>query len=219
MSFFQIKCIWNALLSPGGSLKKVLHVGCGQATLVNLPKGFQNGEWEEVRLDIAPDVNPDIIGTIQSMPDVPTGSMDAVYSSHNIEHVHFHEVPGVLAEFRRVLSPTGFCVIACPDITTVAAAVIERGLDGILYESPGGPITGNDILYGHSESIEKGAHYMAHKTGFDLPGIGQRLADAGFPGYHGKRIVKNWELRIIAFNERLSEDVRDEHHTRFAMLK
>jgi hypothetical protein len=70
----------------------MLHVGCGSATLAKLPPGFRDGSWSEVRLDINPAVKPDIIGTITDMPDVPSGSMDAVYSSHNIEHVYTHDV-------------------------------------------------------------------------------------------------------------------------------
>jgi predicted SAM-dependent methyltransferase len=37
--------------------------------------------------------------------------MDALYSSHNIEHVFAHEVVPTLKEFRRVLKPDGFVVI------------------------------------------------------------------------------------------------------------
>tara|TARA_B110000008_G_C16612067_1_gene420898 strand:+ start:309 stop:419 length:111 start_codon:yes stop_codon:yes gene_type:complete len=32
---------------------------------------------------------------------VETGSVDAIYSAHNIEHVYPHEVPIVLNEFYR----------------------------------------------------------------------------------------------------------------------
>ena len=49
------------------------------------------GEWQEVRLDISEQVAPDIIGTITDMEAVADGSMDALWSSHNIEHVFPHE--------------------------------------------------------------------------------------------------------------------------------
>ncbi|MDO8705893.1 MAG: methyltransferase domain-containing protein [Sulfuricaulis sp.] len=59
------------------------------------------------------------------MSAVATGSVDAVYSSHNIEHLYPHEVPVALAEFRRVLRGDGLLVIACPDLQSVCALVAE----------------------------------------------------------------------------------------------
>jgi ubiquinone/menaquinone biosynthesis C-methylase UbiE len=55
------------------------------------------------------------------MSAVETSSMDALYSSHNIEHVYAHEVPKALAEFKRVLRPDGFVIITCPDIQAICA--------------------------------------------------------------------------------------------------
>jgi predicted SAM-dependent methyltransferase len=39
------------------------------------------------------------------MSALATGSVDAVVSSHNMEHLYPHEVPLALAEFVRVLKP------------------------------------------------------------------------------------------------------------------
>ena len=61
-------------------------------------------------------VNPDIVGTLLDMSQVQTASVDAVYSSHNIEHVYPHEVPIVLKEFYRVLKDDGIVVLECPDL-------------------------------------------------------------------------------------------------------
>jgi predicted SAM-dependent methyltransferase len=84
-------------------MKKVLHVGCGQKTIMQMPVGFQDGTWSEVRFDINESVRPDIIGTITEMSTVEDASVNALYSSHNIEHVFPHEVVSVLSEFRRVI--------------------------------------------------------------------------------------------------------------------
>jgi len=43
------------------------------------------------------------------MPAVADGSVDAIYSSHNIEHLYPDEIPVALKEFLRVLKPEGFC--------------------------------------------------------------------------------------------------------------
>jgi len=44
--------------------------------------------WKEIRLDIDPANAPDILGTMLDMPAVADGSVDAIYSSHNIEHLY-----------------------------------------------------------------------------------------------------------------------------------
>jgi hypothetical protein len=45
-------------------------------------------------------LNPDIVGTMTDMSAVADASVDALFSSHNIEHLYPHEVPVALAEFR-----------------------------------------------------------------------------------------------------------------------
>lgn len=195
-------------------MKKVLHVGCGLSSLEHLPDGFQDGTWEEVRLDIDPDCNPHIVGTIQDMTEVASESVDAVYSSHNLEHVHFHEVAGVLQEFKRVLNPEGFCVITCPDIKAVAKAIIEHGVDGVLYSSPAGDITANDIMYGQSSAIEQGQFYMAHKTGFDLAALLRRLEEAEFYLCCGK--THGLSLWSMAFKENRDKSLVKSMFRRFA---
>jgi len=167
-------------LSENTEIRQVLHVGCGFNTIENLPAGFRDGTWTEVRFDIDPAVKPDRVGTITQMSEVETESVDALFSSHNIEHVFPHEVPAVLAEFQRVLKPNGFAVITCPDLMTVAEQIVEKGLLEPLYVSPAGPITPLDILYGHIDAVAEGRVYMAHKTGFTEALLRRDLGRAGF---------------------------------------
>lgn len=110
-------------------------------------------DWCEIRLDIDESVNPDVIGTMTNMQGVGDRSVDAVFSSHNIEHLYPHEVPVALAEFHRVLKPDGFALITCPDLQSVAALIAEDRLTEAAYVSPAGPITPLDIVYGHRASM------------------------------------------------------------------
>ena len=71
--------------------KTVLHVGCGHYDPKNLHPLFKPREWEEIRLDIDPHVRPDIINSITNMEDVKDGSVDAIWSSHNLEHLYAHD--------------------------------------------------------------------------------------------------------------------------------
>jgi ubiquinone/menaquinone biosynthesis C-methylase UbiE len=188
----------------------VLHVGCGAATIEKMPKGFKDGSWEEVRFDINPAVRPDVLGTITDMSAVQTNSVDAVYSSHNIEHVYSHEVSAVLGEFRRVIKEDGFAVITCPDLKAVAEKIVEAGLAEPLYHSPAGPIAPLDILYGHIAAVARGETYMAHRTGFTAETLMAQLNKAGFAMIGIARRPAHFDLWALATKKPASEEaVRD----------
>lgn len=74
-------------------MKSFLHVGCGPKYKNQTTKGFNTDEWQEIRFDIDESVNPDLVGTMTDMSSVQMGSVDALFSSHNIEHLYPHEVP------------------------------------------------------------------------------------------------------------------------------
>lgn len=162
------------------SERTVLHVGCGAPNREKLPAMFREPGWRELRFDIDPDVEPDLLGTMTDMGEVGTGSVDALYSSHNVEHLYLHEVPIAFAEFLRVLKPGGFALITCPDIQEVAKLIAEGRLEDTAYTSPAGPIMPIDIIYGYSRSIARGNHFMAHRTGYTGQTLGRKLVQAGF---------------------------------------
>jgi SAM-dependent methyltransferase len=162
--------------------KIVLNVGCGYSARQGLHPAFQGAEWHEVRLDIDPAVNPDIICSIIDMRPIATSSIDAVWSSHNLEHLHRHEVPTALSEFIRVLRPGGQLLLTLPDLQRIAELVAGDGLEDEAYVSPSGPITPLDMIYGHTHSLARGSQHMAHKTGFTTRTLAQLLGDAGFAG-------------------------------------
>lgn len=186
--------------------RKFLHVGCGRKAKAETTIGFSNENWKEIRLDIDADVNPDVVGSMLNMEEVRTETFDAIYSSHNIEHVYPHEVPVALSEFHRVLKPDGFVALTCPDLQSVAALIADDKLTEAAYNSPVGDITPLDIFYGHGASIERGHHYMAHKTGFTLKTLFEAFKTAGFSTSCGlKRGKPFYDLWILA-----SKSDRDE---------
>ena len=188
-------------------MKTFLHVGCGPQYKSEI-KGFDNENWKEIRFDIDEKVDPDIVGTLLDMSAVETGSVDAIYSSHNIEHVFPHEVPIVLREFHRVLKDDGMVVLVCPDLQSVCEAVVDDKLLQPLYESPAGPISPIDILYGYRPAIARGNEYMAHKGGFTYSVLNDAFIEAGFKMNYGGRNPDRWELFIISFKqEKLQEEI------------
>lgn len=193
-----------------GREKTVLHVGCGQKSQKDLPAFFQTEDWKEIRLDIQASVKPDIVADIMDMKPVTDGSVDAVFSSHNVEHVYIHQVHQVLSEFHRVIRPGGLVVITCPDIQHVAFHAALGKLDAPLYESPAGSITPQDIMYGHTASIARGEHYMAHKCAFTAESLGRRMMAAGFRNIMVER-DNAWNLwargnKFAAGDSRLKDD-------------
>ena len=166
-------------------MKTFLHVGCGPKRKDQTTCGFNS--WQELRLDIDEAVNPDIAGTMTDMPGVADASVDAVFSSQNIEHLYPHEMPVALAEFQRVLRPDGFVVITCPDLQSVCALVAQDKMTEPAYTLPAGPITPLDILYGHRPQMARGNLYMAHRCGFTQKVLTATLQAAGFATVAAKR--------------------------------
>jgi SAM-dependent methyltransferase len=160
--------------------KTVLNVGCGYPLRQRLPRSFLGPEWREIRLDIDPAVRPDILCSITDMSPVASQSVDAVWSSHNLEHIHRHEVPSALAEFYRVLRPSGLLLLTLPDLQQVAELVVADRLEDEAYRSPSGPVTPLDMIFGHTPSLARGYGFMAHKTGFTLRSLQKLLNETGF---------------------------------------
>jgi len=188
------------------NVKKILHVGPGhRMNGAKLPTIFQTLEWHEIRLDIDPANEPDIVGSMLEMVSVQDASMDAIYSAHNIEHVYIHEVPMMLKEFLRVLKPNGFLVVTCPDLQAVCLLVAEDKLTEPAYHSSAGPIAPLDILYGHRPALAAGNHYMAHKCGFTLNSLTLELKSAGFKTIAGKRRARGLDLWMVATKRQIDE--------------
>ena len=189
-------------------MKTFLHVGCGPQNKSQI-KGFDNDDWKEIRFDIDENVNPDIVGTLTDMKLVKTGSVDAVYSSHNIEHIYPHEVRIALKEFYRVLKDDGIVVITCPDLQSICEAVVNDKLLEPLYESEEGhPISPIDILFGWRIPIAQGNEYMAHKGGFTYSALNSSFFEAGFKARYGGRVQEGGEynLFLVAFKEEVAEE-------------
>ncbi len=103
-----------------------LQVGAGH---VRLP-GFLN-------VDVRSTPEVDIVGHAGSLPSVETGSVDLLFSNAVFEHVYVCQQMAVLAEWKRVLAPTGVAAaIGIPDFETVARLYLEKapGLVGPRFD-------------------------------------------------------------------------------------
>jgi protein O-GlcNAc transferase len=184
--------------------KRLLNVGCG-------PRGHNHGMsgfdgWVETRLDIDPSLQPDVVGSMTDMSAIASASVDAIVSSHNIEHLSPHQVPLALSEFLRVLTADGIGVITCPDLQSVAARVAQGELLSPLYESSAGPIAALDVLYGLRGAMAAGKDFMAHRCGFTLPVLIDLLLSAGFARAVGMVRPEAFDLWVVASKSPCSDD-------------
>lgn len=176
--------------------RKFINVGAGSKDHPFLPPWLQTDDWEHVRLDIDPGVEPDIVGSATDMHMVPTQSQDAIWAANIIEHLYAHEVPLALREFARVIKPDGLVQVLVPDLQRCARLIADGKLEDTAYMSPAGPIAPIDILFGHRGYIAQGRVHMAHKTGFIISSLGKALTSAGFA--HVAVYCLEWDLLGLA---------------------
>jgi hypothetical protein len=178
--------------------RRLLNVG-GHSRSIPLPAAYD--QFEHILLDLDPDAGADIVLDAKDLTSLEPQQFDAVYCSHNLERVRQHEVPVVLAGFRHVLKPGGLAHIIVPDLQELMLACVQQGidLDGLLYESPMGPITPLDVLYGHSGMIQQsGQDFYTHRTGFSRSTLANVVEVSGFGPMFCQQ--GNLELNLITFN-------------------
>jgi len=157
-----------------------LNVG-GGSKMIPVPEHFAG--WEHVLLDINPTTGADVICDARELVCFEPAQWDAIYCSHNLEHYYRHDVRRVLKGFLHVLKENGFAEIRVPDFAGVLDQVFEKklSLQSVLYQSPVGPITVHDVIWGYGKEIEEsGVDFYAHKTGFAQKDLAEILLEAGF---------------------------------------
>ncbi|GGC82248.1 methyltransferase [Tersicoccus solisilvae] len=78
---------------------------------------------------------PSRVATLSGLP-FPDAAVDGVFSWYSTIHTPDAELPGVLAELRRVVRPGGFVLLAFQSgagVVELSGAYREHGLDVILY--------------------------------------------------------------------------------------
>lgn len=180
-------------------MPSVLNVGGGSKEIA-IPEYFSG--WDHLLLDISPAGNPDIVHDARTLDDLPPAQYDAIYCSHNLEHYYRHDAAKVLRGFLHVLKPNGFAHIRVPEIGIVMRRVVAGNLDihDTLYNSPAGPITVHDVLYGFGKQIESsGVDFYAHKAGFTSRSLTEALRKAGFAEVYVVTLDAALEVQAVAF--------------------
>lgn len=190
---------------------RLLHVGCG---LAGTPIPPQFWDWNELRMDIDPAVQPDVVGSITAI-DLPDCSVEGIYASHILEHVEQWDVHQALTECLRVLVPGGTAIIVTPDLLAWSRWIVDNpgSIEAVMSISPSGSITALDALFGYQPDVQAGAEYMRHRTAFTQLTLAAHLRAAGFAG--ARILAQDWQLCAIAQKGKHdAKENRDDRNTR-----
>ncbi len=185
--------------------KTVLYVGCGQDHVLG-KRGFDVEGWREIRLDIDPECAPDLVGSMTDLSAVSDASMDAVYSSHTIEHLLPQDVPKALREVARVLRPDGVLLLTCPNIQEACRLMAEGKWKEPCYPIAEGRyhITPLDLLYGAWMMRSTDKPFMSHQCGYIPSSLAAALQTGGFAsaGVMGDK----WSLYAVATRQKMEDE-------------
>jgi predicted SAM-dependent methyltransferase len=160
-----------------------IHLACGRHILDG---------WTNCDLEKHPKAarEPDIFCDVSKVP-LDDGVADELLSVHILEHFYHWEVPGVLAEWHRLLKVGGKLVIEMPDIRKAALNLLDGGTDQMAMW----PIYGDQTLKNP---------LMCHKWGWSYKTLLPVLMAAGFEAiverpteWHGRK--HNRDFRVEAF--------------------
>ena len=178
------------------SRRKVLvNLGSGPKHLSRLPAMF--AEWREFRVDVDPSAMPDLVADITDLSAIKSGSVDAVWSAHAVEHLYLHQVRKALEEAHRILADDGFLCVIVPDLQAIAGLVAADRLHETVYQSPAGPITAHDMIFGYGGALAQGYTNMAHNCGFTPALLLQKMQEVPFAQIVLRR-RPNHELAAVA---------------------
>ena len=110
----------------------------------------------------------------------------------------------MLSGFSHVLKLDGFVEIHVPNMRSVLKRFIESGMEieDPLYDSPSGPMSVLDVIYGWGKQIEStGVDFYAHKTGFTENSLESALNRAGFPHVWISESIESFSLGALAFKK------------------
>jgi SAM-dependent methyltransferase len=175
--------------------KLLVNLGSGPRRLTRLPAMF--AEWREFRVDVDPGADPDLVADITDLSAIKSGTVDAVWSAHCIEHLYLHQVRKALEEAHRILADDGFLCLIVPDLQSIASYLVNDRLLDTVYQSAAGPVTAHDMMFGFGHDLARGHTHMAHNCGFTAGVMLQKLKEVRFAEIVLRR-RSNHELAAVA---------------------
>src|SRR5204863_9028250 len=163
----------------------------------------------EVRVQIDPTPTAGLVAHSNDLSAINSGSADVVWAAHCIEHLYLHEVTKALEEARRILADDGFLCVIVPDLQSIASYLETDRLLDTVYESPVGPVTAHDMMFGFSRDLASGHPRMAHNCGFTAGVLLRKLREAHFADIVLRR-RPTLELAAVAWKRASAENAARE---------
>lgn len=153
---------------------------------MKLEIGSQGKKDGWITLDINPSCNTDIIAdAFQKLP-IADNSVDELFASHVIEHASWYYTQDILKDWVRVIKPSGFIHIICPDFKHHVKFYLDH--PETLYEHEQIAVG----IYGHQHMHIS----MIHRAGLDRYYLEKYLDNAGITNMHWNQ-SNLFELNVI----------------------
>lgn len=193
---------------PRQRSKLLINLGSGPKGAAWLPAMF--ADWRELRVDADANAAPDLLADVTDLSAIESGSADAVWMAHCLEHLYMHQVGTAIAEIYRVLADHGFLCLTVPDLQGLAEFIAGDRLHEVVYKSPAGPVTAHDILFGYTPFLAHGHFGMAHRCGFTPTLLLRKLQEVPFAEVMLRRRPSSYELAAVATKRKPGSDAERE---------
>jgi SAM-dependent methyltransferase len=153
-----------------------LHLGCGPE---------KRPGW--INIDANASAAPDIVGSVEALPQFETASVDAIEACHLFEHLTYTQAKSALVEWARVLKPGGELLLELPDFEACVRILgkhrDERGFDlGLIG------------IFGWPPAIDEEGVPQIHKWGWTRTSLAEALREAGFEQVEFGPITQTWRI-------------------------
>jgi len=123
--------------------------------------------WES--FDIVGGMGVDHVGDCRDLSRFRENSVETIYASHVLEHLHLSDLIPTLHEWKRVLQPGGRVMISVPDMNVLSRLFLDPRVNGeakfmVMCIMFGGQLDQHDI----------------HHVGFDFEILGTYLNECGY---------------------------------------
>lgn len=190
----------------GETTKKYIYLGQNRRSAPHFPEVFHTPDWHEFK-----HLEGGLATAITELSCLDKELVDAIFLDQAIVQLHPHEVPGVMAALLRVLNPSGFIIVSCPDLQAICQRVADGLLLAPLSDADQTGLTPLDELFGLREAIQQGDPQAPHRCGFTENALAASLSEAGFSSIvSGTRGAPHFDLWALASKNPVSEEQASE---------
>lgn len=152
-------------------MKKLLHFLCG-AKGRRVHSIFQSEDWEEIRLDWRPEVQPSILCHWKELDRLEGDSFDGIWSGFGLNRMSAAETPLLLKAWRRLLKKDGKVVTCVTNVRKLGEMAYKQAWDRPKEGENHSPM---DWWYGDPGSLG-----LPLRSGYSASTLAKLFADAGF---------------------------------------